>query len=158
MFTSFRVFTLKTEPANSTVKRNRTDFKWLVDKLEIEFPSRFLPQIDKTDLNKKIIEEYFHTLIEKEGLENSRYIKYFLTTDDKMFEERKNSEDNFVGNLMSKLKKPGVTLEELKIYENKKVKVISSNQSLTSNEEGHLQLHLDVMQESLRVFTDTYKQ
>lgn len=79
--------------------------------------------IDKGDLNKKVIEEYFGYLIDKEQLYNSRYLNYFLTTDDRMFEERKNSEDNFIGNLMGKLKKPGVTLEELGVTDSKKVKV-----------------------------------
>lgn len=124
MFSSFRVFSLKTDPGNYCVKRTRADFKWLSEKLAAEFPNRQFPNIDKGDLNKKVIEDYFATLIEKEQLSTSRYLNYFLSTDDRMFEERKNSEDNFIGNLMGKLKRPGVSLEELGITDNKKVKVM----------------------------------
>lgn len=123
MFSSFRVFSLKTDPGNHNVKRTRNDFKWLSEKLATEYPNKQLVNIDKGDLNKKVIEEYFGYLIDKEQLYNSRYLNYFLTTDDRMFEERKNSEDNFIGNLMGKLKKPGVTLEELGVTDSKKVKV-----------------------------------
>lgn len=123
MFTSFRIFSLMTEPGSYAVKRTRADFKWLAEKLAAEFPERQLPQIDKGDLNKKIIEEYFATLLNKEKLTTSRYLNYFLTADDRMFEERKNSEDNFIGNLMGKLKRPGVTLDELGITDSKRVKV-----------------------------------
>ena len=117
------MFSLRIEPGNHNVKRTRADFKWLADKLVTEYPNKQLVQIDKGDLNKNVIEEYFGVLIEKELLSNSRYLNYFLTTDDRMFEERKNSEDNFIGNLIGKLKRPGVTLEELGITDTKRVKV-----------------------------------
>jgi hypothetical protein len=40
MFTSYRLFTLKTKPFNWTVKRSREDFKWLVENLMDEFPKK----------------------------------------------------------------------------------------------------------------------
>lgn len=132
MFSSFRIFTLKTEPFNITVKRTRADFKWLGEKLVTEFPNKQLPNIDKGDLSKKVIEDYFHSLIQKEGIGISRYLNYFLTTDDRMFEERKNSEENFIGNLMGKLKRPGVSLEELGISDKQKTKVVPAKADFES--------------------------
>lgn len=39
IFSSYRVFTLKTMPGGVTVKRSRPDFKWLCDKLAEEYPN-----------------------------------------------------------------------------------------------------------------------
>ena len=149
---------MKTEPFNITVKRTRADFKWLGEKLVTEFPNKQLPNIDKGDLSKKVIEDYFHALIQKEGIGISRYLNYFLTTDDRMFEERKNSEENFIGNLMGKLKRPGVSLEELGISDKQKTKVVPVKQTLSLKEESDIQLFLDELQEAIRVFGDVYKQ
>lgn len=127
MFSSYRVFTLKTEPGGYTVKRTRADFKWLAEKLGAEFPNKHIASIDKGDLNKKAIEEYFYLLIEKEDLRNSRYLNYFLTAEDKMFEERKNSEESIIGSLMSKLKRSTVNTEALGVVDTKKCKVRLDN-------------------------------
>lgn len=59
IFSSYRVFTLKTNPGNYLVKRTRLDFKWLCDKLKEEFPSVSIPPLDKGELSKKIIEDFF---------------------------------------------------------------------------------------------------
>lgn len=105
------------------MKRTRADFKWLKEKLEAEFPERSLTHIDKGDLNKKVIEDYFKYLFDKEHLGSSRYLTYFLTADDRMFEERKNSEESIFGGLINKLKKPGVTLEDFGVGDVQKSKV-----------------------------------
>lgn len=39
MFSSYRVFTIKTEPEGWTVNRSREDFKWFIKKLKEELPS-----------------------------------------------------------------------------------------------------------------------
>lgn len=152
IFSSFRMFTLNTQPGNFLVKRNRADFKWLAEKLSAEFPNKVIQHIDKGELNKKVVEEYFCLLIEKERMQNSRYLNYFLTADDRMFEERKNSEEGILSHLRSKFKRPAASIETLGVSDSKKTKV------LTSKEEGDMQLFLDELQEALRVCTTLYKQ
>ena len=131
MFSSYRVFTLKSTPSNSLVKRSRPDFKWLGEKLREEFPgaqvrlSHQIPLIDKGELSKKIIEEHFRFLIDKLRLHNSRHLAYFLSADDKKFEERRNAEESLVSSLMSKLKKSPVAAADLKLSDTEKTKVAS---------------------------------
>lgn len=153
MFSSFRVFTLHTQPVNTTVNRNRAHFKWLAEKLSTEFPNKTVSHIDKGDLNKKVIEDYFYLLIEKEGMHNSRYLNYFLIADDRMFEDRKNSEvEGILEHLKFKFKKPSVSAENLQIADNKKCKILSAK------EEAQIQLFLDELQEAMRVCGEVYKQ
>lgn len=132
MFSSYRVFTLKTTPGNSLVKRSRPDFKWLGEKLREEFPgaqvapAEQIPVIDKGELSKKIIEEHFRQLIDKLRLHNSRHLTYFLSADDKKFEERRTAEESLVNSFMSKLKKAPVAVADLKLNDTEKAKVASS--------------------------------
>lgn len=96
------------------MKRTRLDFKWLCDKLKEEFPTIAIQQIDKGDLSKKVIEDFFKNL-QNINVFQSRHINYFLHADDKMFEERKNNESSLVNIVMSKLRKSNCTLDSLKI-------------------------------------------
>jgi hypothetical protein len=80
--------------------------------------------IDKGELSKKILEDFFDGLINKIGIGNSRFLVYFLTADDAKFQERKKAEEEGLLNLIfSKFKKSPVTLEELKINSVDKCKV-----------------------------------
>lgn len=158
MFSSYRVFTLKSSPSNALVKRSRPDFKWLGEKLREEFPGAQVPAIDKGELSKKIIEEHFRLLIDKLRLHHSRHLSYFLTADDKKFEERRNAEEGLVSSLMSKLKKAPVALADLKLGDSEKAKVAVAQQALSAKEEAGLQLFLDELGETLRVNLETSKQ
>lgn len=125
-FSSYRVFTLKTEPGQHIVKRNRTDLKWLCDKMQEEFPGIVIPQIDKGELSKSIVEQFFESLINKLGLSNSRYLNYFLCTEDKKFEDRKTAEDGAVAGLFQKLLRPSLNPDDLNISSTEKTKVGST--------------------------------
>ena len=124
IFSSYRVFTLKTNPGNFTVKRTRIDFKWLCDKLKEEYPSVSIPPLDKVDLSKKVIEDFFATL-KSNSVQQSRHVMYFLQANDKMFEERKNNESSLMSMVMNKLRKSSCSLESLKIESNERTKVQS---------------------------------
>ena len=63
-------------------------------------------------------------MIYKHKIFNSRFLNYFLTADDKKFEERKNSEVGLVGNLMNKLKKPSISASDLKLSDTQRTKVV----------------------------------
>lgn len=143
---------MQTQPGKYSVKRNRADFKWLAEKLSAEFPNKSFSHIDKGELNKKIVEDYFCLLLEKENMHNSRYLNYFLTADDRMFEERKNSEEGILSHLKNKFKKLTVNTGEIGVPDDKKTK------ELNGKEEGDMQLFLDELQEALRVCGDVYKQ
>lgn len=39
MFTTYRVFSIKTEPEGWVVNRSREDFKWFIKKLKEELPA-----------------------------------------------------------------------------------------------------------------------
>ena len=124
MFKSFRVFTLKTSPGDTIVNRTRLDFKWLHTKLCEEYPYQHFAPVDKGELSKKIIEDFFDGLVNRLGLQNSRYLVYFLTADDAKFQERKKAEEEGMLNaIFSKFKKSPITLEELKVNSNEKSKV-----------------------------------
>lgn len=152
MFSSFRIFTLLTQPGNYTVNRTRADFKWLAEKLATEFPSKQVSYIVKADLNKKVIEDYFFLVIGKENMHNSKFLNYFLTANDHMFKERKNIEEGLLESFKKKFKKPAVTIEGLGISSDEKSK------KLTAKEHGKMELFLDEVQETLRVCGDVYKQ
>lgn len=82
-----------------------------------------LPSIEKSDLSKKVIEEFFHNLVVSLQMGHSRYLNYFLSADDKRFEERLQQEAGVLTQLMGKIKKNPVTLKELKIKGQEKTKV-----------------------------------
>jgi hypothetical protein len=71
------------------VKRSREDFKWLVKKLKEEIPSVKVVEIDKGQLSKRIIEDFFDSLISNKKALNSRYLRYFLSAADDTFKSRK---------------------------------------------------------------------
>ena len=158
MFSSYRVFTLKSSPGNVQVKRSRPDFKWLGEKLREEFPGAQVPLIDKGELSKKVIEEHFRVILQKLRLQHSRHLAYFLSADDKKFEERRNAEEGLVSSLMSRLKKAPVALADLKLSDTEKSKVAGREQALGAKEEAGLQLFLDELGETLRVNLETSKQ
>lgn len=105
------------------MKRTRVDFKWLSDKLKEEYPSVAINSIDKGDLSKKVIEDFFAQL-QTYNVFNNRHVTYFLHADDKMFEERKNAESSLVNTIFSKLRKSNCSLESLKIESSVKSKVL----------------------------------
>jgi hypothetical protein len=82
-----------------------------------------LPTIDKGELSKKVIEDYFLSLIKTHKLSHSRSLVFFLCADDSMFEERKNAEAGVVGNFLGKIKRGVLPAEDWGVETERKIKV-----------------------------------
>ena len=85
------------------VNRCRDDFRWLTEKLTEEFPHIQILPIEKGQLSKKVLEDYFDYLINKQNMNFSRSLKFFLCTDDIKFQSRKDRDDSYMKNLFNKL-------------------------------------------------------
>lgn len=79
--------------------------------------------MDKGELSKKVIEDYFLSLIRTHKLSNSRSLVFFLCAEDSMFEERKNAEGGLVGNLIGKIKRGVLGADDWGVETDKKIKV-----------------------------------
>ena len=99
MFTNQRLFTIKTEPGPKIVNRNRNDFKWLTKKLKEEFPNVFFHPIEKGDLSKKVIEDYFDNLLSLKNVFQSRFLRFFLSANDSKFKKKKHRDMNWLNKI-----------------------------------------------------------
>lgn len=97
------MFQIKTNPGDFSVYRSRDDFRWLTEKLHEEYPSNQVIPIEKGQLSKKILEDYFDYLINKQGMSYSRSLKFFLCTDDVKFKARKERDDSYLRGLFNRL-------------------------------------------------------
>lgn len=103
------------------VHRSRDDFRWLSEKLLEEYPSSQVIPIEKGQLNKKILEDYFDYLINKQGMSYSRSLKFFLCTDDVKFYARKERDDSYMRSLFNRMfNSSKVTKEELELSDTTK--------------------------------------
>lgn len=102
-FSSHRLFSLKTEPGSYFAQRTREDFKWLFDRLKEENPSVSIPRIDDGKMEQEDIEKYFKYLVEVLGQGNSKSLLFFLTSERKYFESRRQRDSTLIKDLMSKL-------------------------------------------------------
>lgn len=85
-----------------------------------------LPSIDKGELSKKVIEDYFLSLIRTHKVGSSRSLTFFLCAEDSMFEERKSGE-SVVGNFLGKIKRGVMGAEDWGVDTEKKTKVCKAN-------------------------------
>lgn len=126
MFSSYRVFQIKTQPGDIIVHRSREDFRWLTEKLNEEYPNHQIIAIEKGQLSKNILEDYFDYLINKQGLNYSRSLKFFLCTDDIKFHARRERDDSYMKNLFNKVfNGPKINEQDLNLNESHKVFVSS---------------------------------
>ena len=126
VFSSYRVFQIKTQPGDIVVHRCREDFRWLTEKLKEEYPNQQVIAIEKGQLSKNILEDYFDYLINKQGLNYSRSLKFFLCTDDIKFQARRERDDSYVKNLFNKIfNGPKINEHDLNLNESHKVFVAS---------------------------------
>jgi len=130
MFSSFRVFQIKTQPGDFTVHRTREDFRWLTEKLSEEYPNHQIIAIEKGQLSKNILEDYFDYLVNKQGLNYSRSLKFFLCTDDIKFSARRERDESYVKSLFNKVfNGPKISEQDLNLNESHKVFVASADGS-----------------------------
>lgn len=73
-------------------------------------------------MSKKVIEDYFLSLIRTHKVGGSRSLTFFLCAEDSMFEERKSGE-SVVGNLLGKIKRGVLGAEDWGVDTEKKTKV-----------------------------------
>jgi hypothetical protein len=122
MFTNHRIFQIKTQPGDIFVHRSREDFRWLTERLHEEYPNQQVIAIEKGQLSKNILEDYFDYLINKQGLNYSRSLKFFLCTDDIKFRARRERDDSYVKSLFNKVfNGPKISEEDLNLNESHKV-------------------------------------
>ena len=152
MFQSFRVFTIRTDPGNWTVHRSRDDLKWLVQKLKLEFPQVNIPEVDKGQLSKKIIEDFFDLLLKQNSVYASRFLRFFLSSDDKKFKARRERDSNWFSNFVDKIMPAGnnINLEDLQLGK-------EDTNELEGYDEVNLQIFLDELHETLKM-NDTHYQ
>ncbi len=125
MFSSYRVFQITTTPGKFVVNRCRDDFRWLTEKLQEEYPNANVLPIEKGQLSKKILEDYFDYLINKQGMNYSRSLKFFLCTDDIKFQARRDRDDSYMRSLFNKMFHASkLNEEDLNLSETKKVSVV----------------------------------
>lgn len=114
LFTSMRVFTISVNSGEAIVKRSREDFKWLVKYLRSEFPNTLIDPIHKGDLSKKSIDLFFDNLLSRITINKSRYLLYFLTSQDSQFYTRRERDLNWIKNLKDKFKDTDKIRQDLK--------------------------------------------
>lgn len=113
-----------TNPGKFVVNRCRDDFRWLTEKLQEEYPNANVLPIEKGQLNKKILEDYFDYLINKQGMNYSRSLKFFLCTDDVKFQARRDRDDSYMRTLFNKMfNGTKVNEEDLNLSETKRISV-----------------------------------
>ena len=126
MFSTYRIFQIKTEPSGILVHRCREDFKWLSDRLNEEYPTHQIVPIEKGQLSKNILEDYFDYLINKQNMGFSRSLKFFLCTDDLKFQARRDRDQSYMKNLFNKFfNAPKMSEEDLNLNDTHKVFVES---------------------------------
>lgn len=147
LFSTYRVFQIHTTPGNFVVNRCRDDFRWLSEKLMEEYPNNTqLVQIEKGQLSKKVLEDYFDYLIQKQGMGHSRYLKFFLCTADVKFQARKERDDSYLRGIYNKLfNGSSLTEEDLNLSETKKIS------KLTVDEDNNLHTYLDELHETIKL-------
>lgn len=128
VFSNYRIFQIKTQPGDIVVHRCREDFRWLTEKLREEYPNHQVIPIEKGQLSKNILEDYFDYLINKQGLNYSRNLKFFLCTDDIKFQARRERDDSYMKNLFNKVfNGPKVNEQDLNLNESHKVFVAAGD-------------------------------
>lgn len=146
LFSTYRLFQIKTEPGNYSVYRSRDDFRWLTERLTEEYPTNQILPIEKGQLSEKILEDYFDYLINKQGMSYSRSLKFFLCTTDHKFAARKERDDSYLRGLFNKLfNGPKVSAHDLELSDSSRSMIMSEA------DENNLHTYLDELHETLKL-------
>lgn len=146
LFVSQRKFQIKTSPGGYSVFRCREDFKWLTSKLKEEYPTNEIIEIEKGQLSKKMLEDYFDYLMSKQGMNRSRSLKFFLCTDDQKFTARRERDEKVFSGFFSKMfKGNSVSAKDFNLSELKK------SYNMSPQDEGNLHTYLDELFETIKL-------